>query len=185
MRSLRIAALMTALGLPATASAEPVERPNTITTNPVRFALLHFALEYERALGGRTSLFVQPIAFHHATWYPFAHAPGMTANGYGLDFGSRHFLVGAAPAGAFLGPFFSAYRGETLRDGETELEGTVLSAGFQGGYTHTIGRWVLSGGGGVSYGYATEEAPDGADKAEQLPHRGVWLNFRANAGVAF
>jgi Protein of unknown function (DUF3575) len=158
---------------------------NTVTANPVRFALLHFQVDYERAVAGRLSLFVSPIVFHHATWYPFARAPHMTANGFGLDFGARWFLTGSAPAGAFVGPFLSAYRGEVLHDDDTVLEGYVYSPGIQAGYTMLLGHWALSGGGGGSYGFATEEAPDGSEKAEQLPHRGFWLNFRLNAGVAF
>lgn len=158
---------------------------NTLTANPVRFALLHFQIDYERAIGSRVSLFVAPIAFHHATWYPFARAPDMTANGFGLDLGGRYFMTGTAPAGAFVGPLLSAYRGDVLRDGETTLEGYVYSLGVQAGYAVLLGRWALSGGGGGSYGLATEEAPAGSAKAEQLPHRGFWLNFRLNAGVAF
>ena len=177
-------ALALVLSLAGRAGAEELAR-NTVTANPVRFALLHFQIDYERVIAARVSLFASPIIFHHATWYPFARAPRMTANGFGLDFGGRYFLTGAAPAGAFVGPFLSAYRGEVLRDDETTLEGYVFSPGLQGGYTILLGRWTLSGGGGPSYGFATEEAPDGSEKAEQLPHRGLWLNFRLNAGVAF
>jgi hypothetical protein len=166
------------------AGAEEIPQ-NTLTANPVRFALLHFQIDVERAIAPRVSLFVSPIVFHHATWYPFARAPGMTANGFGLDFGGRWFLTGRAPAGAFVGPFLSAYRGEVLRDDQTTLEGYVFSPGFQAGYTLLVGRWALSGGGGLSYGLATDEAPAGSAKAEQLPHRGLWLNFRLNAGLAF
>jgi hypothetical protein len=177
-------AIALALAFAAPAAAEETAR-NTVTANPVRFALLHFQVDVERAIAPRVSLFVSPIVFHHATWYPFAKAPHMTANGFGLDAGARYFITGAAPAGAFVGPFLSAYRGEVLHSGETTLEGYVFSPGVQAGYTMLIGRWVLSGGGGGSYGLATEEAPDGSAKAEQLPHRGFWLNFRLNAGVAF
>lgn len=166
------------------AGAEEIPQ-NTVTANPVRFALLHFQVDVERAIASSVSLFVSPIVFHHATWYPFAKAPGMTANGFGVDFGGRWFFTGRAPAGAFVGPFLSAYRGEVQRDGHTTLEGYVLSPGVQAGYTLLRGRWALSAGGGASYGVATEEAPDSSAKAEQLPHRGLWLNFRLNAGLAF
>lgn len=182
--ALGIASFAAALSLAGGADAGELAR-NTVTSNPVRLALLHFQVDYERVVAGRVSLFVSPIVFHHATWYPFARAPGMTANGFGLDFGGRYFLTGAAPAGAFVGPFLSAYRGEVLRDDQTELEGYVFSPGVQAGYTLLVGRWALSGGGGVSYGLATDEAPEGSEKAEQLPHRGPWLNFRLNAGIAF
>ena len=131
------------------------------------------------------SWFVQPILFHHATWYPFAHAPHMTADGFGLDAGLRYFVVGAAPQGWFVGPFLSAYRGEVRHDGTTTLEGYVFSPGAQGGDTRLLGRAVLSGGVGLSYGIATEEAPEASPRAAQLPHHGLWVNFRANVGVAF
>ena len=159
-------------------------RRNTVSANPVRFALLHFQVDLERAVSDRWSLFVSPIVFHHATWYPFARAPHMTANGYGVDLGARYFFTGTAPAGFFVGPFLSAYRGEVLRSGEQTLEGYIYSPGVQAGMTWIIRRWVLSGGGGPSYGFATKEGP-GTEKAEQLPHRGFWLNFRFNAGITF
>jgi hypothetical protein len=179
------ASLLLALAGPA--RADDGERPrNTVTANPVRFALLHFQIDYERAVTPGWSLFASPIVFHHATWYPFARAPEMTASGFGVDLGSRYFMVGAAPAGAFVCPMLSIYRGEVRRAGAATLDGYVVSPGVQGGYTHLVGgRWVLSGGGGVSYGFATAEAPDGSARAEHLPHRGLWLNFRLNGGIAF
>ena len=66
-----VAAVLTSA---AAARGEQTAR-NTLTANPIRFALLHFQIDYERAIGSRVSLFVAPIAFHHATWYPFARAP--------------------------------------------------------------------------------------------------------------
>jgi hypothetical protein len=163
---------------------EPGAWRNTISTNPARYAVLHFQIEYERVFGDAWSAFVAPIFFHHATWYPFAHAEGLTANGYGLDFGARHFF-GRAPSGAFVGPYLSAYRGHVLRDGREALEGYVLSPGVQGGYAWLLGRLLLAVGGGLSYGIATDRAPDGSPRAADLPHRGFWINFRANVGVAF
>lgn len=95
-------------------------------------------------------------------------------------------MFGSAPAGAFVGPFLSAYRAEVFHDdGMKTLEGYVFSPGLQGGYTHLVGRWVFSGGVGLSYGLATAEAPAGSPRAEQLPHQGLWVNFRLNAGLAF
>jgi hypothetical protein len=171
---------------PAHGAPETARRPrNTVSTNPVRFAILHFQVDYERTIAAKWALFVQPIAFHHATWYPFAHAPGMTANGFGIDLGGRYFVTGAAPEGVFVGPFLSAYRGEVLLDGAMTLEGYVFSPGVQGGYTKLLGRFVLSAGAGLSYGLATEEAPEGSPRAAQLPHHGLWVNFRANVGFAF
>src|SRR5688572_9925991 len=118
-------AVVLALGLTGAASAAraedesaPPARRNTVSANPVRFALLHFQVDLERAVSGRWSLFVSPISFHHATWYPFSRAPHMTANGYGLDLGARYFFAATAPAGFFVGPFLSAYRGTVLRSGE-------------------------------------------------------------------
>jgi hypothetical protein len=191
MRSTPAVALALALGSVTSAHAgerggEPAAAArSTLTTNPVRYGLLHFQIEYERAVAGRLSLFVSPIAFHHATWYPFARAPDMTASGLGLDLGGRYFVTGAAPAGAFIGPLLSAYRGRVWRGEERTLEGHVLSPGLQAGYTRLAGRWALSAGAGLSYGLATEEAPAGSPRAAQLPHRGPWLNFRFNLGLAF
>jgi hypothetical protein len=65
-----------------------------------------------------------------------------------------------------------------MRDDRTTLEGYVFSPGVQGGYAWLLGRLLLAVGGGLSYGIATDRAPEG-------PHRGFWINFRANVGVAF
>jgi Protein of unknown function (DUF3575) len=184
MTLVRTLAAVTALALAPLASAETPWR-NTVTTNPARYALLHFQLEYERAFGERWSAFASPIAFHHAHWYPFAPSPDHTANGIGLDFGGRYFFLGSAPEGAFIGPFLSAYLAEVLHGETRTLSGYVFSPGLQGGYTLLVGRWVLSGGLGLSYGLATAEAPAGSSRAEQLPHYGLWINFRLNVGLAF
>ncbi len=164
--------------------ARPSARRNTITTNPVRYAILHFQVEYERVVADRWSLFAAPIGFYHDTWYPFAQAPEMTARGFGLDLGGRYFF-GPAPAGLFIGPYLSAYRGEVFRADVKTLDGYIFSAGVQGGYTLLLGRWVLSAGLGLSYGFPTEEPPEGSAKAEGLPHAGAWTSFRMNAGLAF
>jgi hypothetical protein len=153
--------------------------------NPARFAILHFQIDYERVVRRDLTCFVQPIYFHHAEWYPFAHAPGYTADGYGIDLGCRYFFAGAAPTGLFLGPFLSAYAGEVMETQTTSLEGYVFSPGAQVGYTHLLGRLVLSGGVGLSYGISTAHAPDGSPRAAHLPHNGLWVNFRANVGFGF
>jgi hypothetical protein len=183
------ALLATVVTTRARADGPPAEearpsRRNTVSTNPVRYGLLHFQIEYERIVADRWSLFVAPIYFHHAWWYPFARAHEMTANGFGADFGFRYTFANA-PAGVFVGPLLSAYRGEVLRAGRTTLEGYVLSAGVQVGYTWLIDRWLLSAGGGLSYGIPTERAPEPSPRAAQLPHQGLWLNLRANVGFVF
>lgn len=167
------------------ATREPRAAPqNTVSTNPVRFAILHFQLEYERIVARRWSAFVAPIFFHHAHWYPFAPSHDITATGGGVDLGVR-YTFGEAPAGFYLGPLLSAYRGEVKRAGTTSLEGYVLSAGPQVGYSWLIDWLLLSAGVGASYGIPTARAPDGSAKAAQLPHQGLWVSFRANAGIAF
>jgi hypothetical protein len=158
---------------------------NTVTANPVRYALLHFQIDYEHVIAPAWSCFGQPIYFHHAPWYPFVKAPGFTADGYGLDFGCRYFVSPSAPTGLFVGPFLSAYRGSVTDQGMTSLEGFVFSPGVQAGYTKLFGRLALSAGVGGSYGFPTERAPDGSPRAAELPHSGFWVNFRANVGVAF
>jgi hypothetical protein len=184
-------AIATALGFCARSaraegspSAAEESRRNVVSTNPVRYAILHFQIEYERVVTRTLTLFVAPIYFHHATWYPFAASHDRTADGYGLDFGAR-YVFAEAPRGAFLGPILSAYRGEVSRAGTRTLSGYVLSPGVQVGYTWLVERLVLSAGAGLSYGFATERATDGTSKAAELPHRGLWVNFRANAGFAF
>jgi hypothetical protein len=185
MRKAALALGLASITLTSAARAdEPSTWSNTVSTNPVRYGILHFQIEYERVFGEAWSGFVAPIFFHHATWYPFAHAEGITANGYGLDFGARYYFA-RAPSGPYVGPLVSAYRGHVMRDDRPTLEGYVFSPGVQGGYAWLLGRLLLAVGGGLSYGIATERAPDGSPRAADLPHRGVWLNFRANIGVAF
>lgn len=150
----------------------------------MRYAILHFQVEYERIVADRWSLFIAPIFFHHATWYPFAPSDDMTANGGGLDLGFR-YTFGNAPAGLFVGPLLSGYRTEVRRAGVKTLDGYVFSGGVQAGYTWLIDRLLLSAGVGLSYGVPTEQGPDGGAKAAHLPHKGLWVNFRANAGVTF
>jgi len=176
-----------ALGQDAPVDAEKASaRRNVLSTNPVRYGILHFQIEYERIIGERFGVFVAPIYFHHATWYPFARAHEMTANGGGLDLGFRYtFGARAAPAGFYVGPILSAYRGEVLRAGVTTLEGFVFSGGAQAGYTWLVDWLLLSPGIGLSYGIPTERAPEGSAKAAQLPHQGLWINFRANVGFTF
>src|SRR5688572_21175323 len=72
---------------PPAVEAEPPRFRNTLSTNPIRYAILHFQIEYERVVADRWSVFAAPLAFHHAHWYPFARADHMTANGFGLDLG--------------------------------------------------------------------------------------------------
>jgi hypothetical protein len=173
------------LATPGRADAESDARPrNTLTTNPVRFALLHFQVDYERAVAARWSVFVAPIGFYHDTWYPFAHAEHTTSFGYGVDFGTRLYFR-RAPAGFYVGPMFALYRGSVSIRGEERLTGYVASAGAQGGYAHFFGRWVLAAGLGLTYGFASERAPEGSPRAAELPHWGTWVNFRANVGLAF
>jgi hypothetical protein len=169
---------------PARAAEDPPRYRNDLSTNPIRFGILHFQIEYERVVADRWTIFGAPIFFHHATWYPFAHAPETTANGYGLDLGFR-YTFGDAPAGVYVGPLLSAYHGEVRRSGVQTLEGYVFSGGVQAGYTWLLGRLLLSVGGGLSYGVATDRAPEGSPRAADLPHRGVWLNVRGNVGFAF
>jgi hypothetical protein len=172
-------------GPPEGATSPPQEiRRNVISTNPVRYAILHFQLEYERVVADRFTLFVAPIYFHHATWYPFAPSHDRTADGFGVDFGAR-YVFGEAPRGAFVGPILSAYRTRVQRSNAETLSGYVLSPGVQGGYTWLVDWLLLSAGVGLSYGFATERATDGTSKAAELPHRGLWVNFRANVGFAF
>ena len=90
---------------------------NAVTTNPIRYGILHFQVEYERTVSQRWSLFLSPIAFHHALWYPPVSSDDATATGYGIDFGARWFLTGRAPTGVFAGPFLSAYRGAVTTSG--------------------------------------------------------------------
>ena len=186
MRCLAVPAL--ALFLAAgSRSAHADESPpqSAITTNPVRFAILHFQLEYERAVATKWSVFAAPIAFYHAEWYPFAHEHGVTAWGGGIDVGARWYLLGSALDGAYVGPLFSLYHGEVSHHGAEMLSGYVFSPGAQAGYSYVLNRWVLAAGVGMSYGFASEEAPEGSPRAEQLPHWGPWINFRLNAGITF
>jgi hypothetical protein len=187
MSSLRVlAAAVVLLGATTGAAAadEPARPRWTVTTNPVRMAILHVQVDVERVVAPRWSVFLAPIGFFHATWYPFAHAEGTTARGGGADFGARYWF-GPAPTGVFVSPYFSLYRGEVFKDDVKTLDGWVFSLGGQAGYQLLLGRWALSAGGGLSYGLASEEAPPGSVKAEQLPHRGVWLNVRLNVGFGF
>lgn len=182
----RLAAL--ALFLAASGRSAHADEPrpqNAITTNPARFGILHFQLEYERVVANRWSAFVAPIAFYHATWYPFAHAHGVTAWGGGIDVGTRWYLLGSTLDGVYVGPLFSLYRGEVSHAGEPMLSGYVFSPGAQAGYSYLLNRWVFAAGLGMSYGFASEEAPDGSPRAAQLPHWGPWINFRLNAGITF
>jgi hypothetical protein len=162
----------------------PSPRRNVLSTNPVRYGILHFQIEYERIVGDRWGVFVAPIYFHHSTWYPFAPSHDMTADGGGLDLGFR-YTFSAAPAGLYVGPLLSAYRSVVRRGDVTTLEGFVFSGGAQIGYTWLVDRVVLSPGVGLSYGIPTARAADGSAKAEQLPHQGLWINFRANVGLNF
>lgn len=166
------------------ALAEEQQPRNTITTNPARFGILHFQVEYERVVAEHWTAFAAPIGFYHATWYPFAHEHGVTAWGFGIDVGTRYMFRGEL-GGVYIGPILSLYRGEVSHENVPMLEGYVLSPGIQGGYTKLFGRWVFSAGLGGSYGFASKEAPDGSPRAAQLPHWGPWVNFRLNVGVAF
>ncbi len=177
-----LAGLVHAAGVAA--ADEPAPPRWIVTTNPVRMAILHVQVDVERVVAPRVGVFLAPIGFYHATWYPFAHAEHTTARGGGADFGARYWF-GRAPAGLFASPYFSLYRGMVYEHDVKTLDGWVASVGGQAGYQRLLGRWALSAGGGLSYGLASEEAPPGSAKAQQLPHRGVWLNFRLNAGVAF
>jgi hypothetical protein len=186
MRSIVCAALALILAAGGrSAHADEPRRQNTVTTNPARFGILHFQVEYERVVANRWSAFVAPIGFFHATWYPFAHAHGVTAWGAGVDVGTRWYLFGASLDGAYVGPLFSLYRGEVSYEGNPTLSGYVFSTGAQGGYSWLLDRWVLAAGLGLSYGFASKEAPDDSPRAAQLPHWGPWVNFRLNAGIAF
>jgi len=166
------------------ARADEQQSKNTITTNPARFGILHFSVEYERVVAKRWSAFAAPIGFYHAEWYPFAHEHGVTAWAFGIDVGTR-YLFSVGLGGMYLGPILSLYRGEVSHENHPMLEGYVLSPGLQGGYTKLFGRWVASAGVGLSYGFASDEAPEGSPRAAQLPHWGPWVNFRANVGIAF
>jgi hypothetical protein len=178
--------LVRAAAPPGALAGEAPPRPRwSVSTNPARIAILHFQVDVERTVGGRLGLFVAPILFHHATWYPFAHHRDHTASGGGVDLGLRYYPGGDGPARLSLGPMLSVYRGQVTTNGTTSLEGEVISLGVQAGYSWLIGRWLLAAGGGLSYGLATDEAPADSPKAAQLPHRGPWINFRMNVGLTF
>jgi hypothetical protein len=157
----------------------------TVTVNPIRYGLLHAQLEIDHAVDPAVSLWIQPILFHHATWYPFNKADGETATGGGVDFGARFVFLGAAPEGLYLGPIVSAYYGSETVGGRT-LDGVIVSLGAQAGANVILWSWLALGAGvGASYGFPTAVAPDGAPEGAALPHAGLWVNFRTNVGVAF
>lgn len=170
----------------ARAQAPAVAAPqNTVTLNPVRYGLLHFQIEYERVLNDDVTLFLSPIAFHHATWYPFNKIAGTTGEGLGLDIGARWYFFGDAPSGFHAGPLLSAYYAVEHRDG-VDLAGLVFSPGAQVGYQAVLWDWlVLGAGAGGSYGFGTSAPPAGSPTGAGLPHSGFWVNFRSNVGVAF
>ena len=166
------------------AYSEPAKQ-NAVTLNPIRYGLLHFQVEYERRATDKLDWFVSPIVFHHATWYPFAHVDNTTADGFGLDFGMRYFVTGAALEGAFVGPFLSAYHGSEHRAGMTH-SGYIFSPGAHAGYSAVVHRWLmLSASAGASYGFPTLEAEPGSPHGAGLPHAKFWINFRTNVGFAF
>ncbi len=176
----------TARGADEKSSSEESSSPlNTVTTNPLRYALLHFQIEYERVVHENVTIFVAPIVFHHATWYPFNKIENTTAEGVGVDVGARFVFFGEAPTGAYVGPLLSAYYGIEHRDGQT-FEGFVISPGAQVGYQIVLFDWLtLAAGAGGSYGISTTVPPEGSPKGAGLPHDGFWANFRTNVGVAF
>ena len=186
-RALTAALLCAGLALPARAQsiASDARPTTTVTTNPVRIGLLHLQLEVDHAIDPAVSVFVAPIVFHHATWYPFNKLDGATATGGGVDFGARFVVLGEAPEGLYLGPLVSAYYGVEEHEGAT-LDGAVVSLGAQAGGNLILWNWLALGAGiGASYGFPTARAPASAPEGAGLPHAGLWVNFRTNVGVAF
>lgn len=140
---------------------------NVVALNTVVLGRGQVAIEYERAVFSRLSLFVSP--------QPVVLFTGDEVEwGFLGELGARVFLVGEAPAGLFIAP-------ELLLAYSRQAASGVVTAELKVGYGAMLGltlvfweRLVLSGGLGVQY-LALENAPGRPLKA--LPRLAVGFAF--------
>lgn len=117
---------------------------NVVSLNTVVLGRGQFAIEYERAVFSRLSLFVSP--------QPVVLFTGDEVEwGFLGELGARVFLLGEAPAGLFVAP-------ELLLAYSRQAASGVVTAELKVGYGAMLGltlvffeRLVLSGGLGVQY----------------------------------
>lgn len=136
----------------------------------------HFAVEYERAVHPKVSVFVGPAMF---AAYGRAGNVTNTELGFGGTVGARFFVAGMAPEGLFVGPLltigYSSYRNAGVSS-----HGLRLTSGAMVGYTWIFGQvFDLSLGAGANYVNASTTLAGGA-----APNP-VEASLRAAIGVAF
>lgn len=130
----RTAAALAVLLVSAAASAEApvavaavVERPkNSVTVNPAGLVFGFFHVEYERRLGDRLSVFVEPSFFRMSQQGGLLTGPGLTA-------GVRIYPFGKAVEGMFIAPELYATYLDRTYDSDEGKPG--FGAGAAVGYT--------------------------------------------------
>lgn len=136
----------------------------------------HFAVEYERAVDPKVTIFVGPAAF---VAYSTANGVDRSELGLGGTIGARFFVSGLAPEGLFVGPLLTASY-STVREGAERRHGMRITSGAMIGYTWIFANaFDLSLGAGANYVNATR-SQDGAS-----PPGPVEASLRAAVGVAF
>ena len=183
MRHVSIAAtlLLLLVTLPARADAPPPAwLDGEISRNTVVIKLgEHFAVEYERAVHPKVSVFVGPALFAS---YNKSGTHTRSELGFGGTVGARFFVTGLAPEGLFVGPLLTLGY-STVRDtGDTDntSHGLRITSGAMVGYTWIFGQvFDLSLGAGANYVNASTSVAGGPAPSP------VEASLRGAIGVAF
>jgi hypothetical protein len=121
-------------------------RENVILTNVFLYPFGVFNVEYERVLderwgvtGAVTGFFANGTLFDSS----------VRSRGFGVGFGGRYYLTGAAPTGVFLAAFLRAFHVD-LETSNGNASGFAAGAGAMLGVAHVLWRTLhVSAGGGA------------------------------------
>jgi|GEM_PF-2494282 len=147
---------------------------NTFTVNPLALRHAQLGIEYERAIGGRLSLYAAPE-------FSYGRTPEAWALGLAGTLGTRLFVLGTAPSGIFFGPELSVNYQLRFQD-HVRRRGIGLGLGGSVGWTLVLfDRFTLSAGFSAQYRAIPDlESPqEGALRVEIIP------TPRLAFGVAF
>ena len=178
MRHVSILALLLLFATPAHAEEAPQAWLNgNLSRNTVVIKLgEHFAVEYERAVHPKVSVFVGPAMF--AAYNRVGNVTN-TELGFGGTVGARFFVAGLAPEGLFVGPLLTIGYSNMTNAGISS-HGLRITSGAMVGYTWIFGDvFDLSLGAGANYVNASTTLAGGSAPSP------VEASLRAAIGVAF
>jgi hypothetical protein len=150
--------------VPPPPAPAPVEEPppNILAADPLPIAFGYLVISYERALGQRVSIFVQPQVL---VWRGLLVDSDIDVVGLEGYVGLRFFPMSRqhAPRGFWVGPLVGVGWVSAEDSGGDEASATVLALAASVGNTWILGAFAFSIGGGIGYYVPIAEDDDSAE----------------------